>query len=86
MPTSSPAGGNENNGVGADAHIRPQHNRVSSIVRSIKVLVTKEIGHSIFQRSYHDHVIRNETDWREICEYIETNPVKWEQDRFYKHN
>ena len=63
--------------VGDDAHIRPQHNRVSSIVRSIKVLVTKEIGHSIFQRSYYDHVIRNQQDHDEIWEYIENNPLKW---------
>ena len=33
-----------------------QHNRLASIVRSIKILTTKEIGTSIFQRSYHDHI------------------------------
>lgn len=60
-----------------DYHNRPQHNRISSIVRSIKVLVTKEIGVSIFQRSYYDHVIRNQRDFDEIWEYIEHNPVKW---------
>ena len=36
--------------------------RVASIVRSIKTLTTKEIGTSIFQRSYYDHVIRNQAD------------------------
>ena len=56
---------------------RPQHNRVSNIVRSIKVLVAKEIGGSIFQRSYHDHVIRNQRDYDEVWEYIENNPRKW---------
>ena len=63
--------------VGADAYIRPQHNRVSSIVRSIKTLTTKEIGVPIFQRSYYDHVIRNQRDYDEIWEYIEGNPSKW---------
>ena len=52
-------------------------NRIASIVRSIKVLVTKEIGESIFQRSYYDHVIRNQRDYDEIWEYIENNPRKW---------
>ena len=52
-------------------------NRVSSIVRSIKTLTTKEIGMSIFQRSYYDHVIRNQQDYNEIWEYIENNPRKW---------
>ena len=52
-------------------------NRIASIVRSIKVLVTKEIGESIFQRSYYDHVIRNQRDYDETWEYIENNPRKW---------
>ena len=63
--------------VGADAHIRPNYNRVSSVVRSIKTLTTKEIGVPIFQRSYYDHVIRNQQDYNEIWEYIENNPRKW---------
>ena len=51
--------------------------RVASIVRSIKTLTTKEIGESIFQRSYYDHVIRDQADDNDIWEYIETNPQKW---------
>lgn len=49
---------------------------ISSIIRSIKTLTTKEIGHSIFQRSYYDHIIRNKEDYKEIWEYIENNPQK----------
>ena len=56
---------------------KPQHNRVSNIVRSLKILVSKEIGESIFQRSYYDHVIRNQKDYDEIWQYIENNPQKW---------
>ena len=52
-------------------------NRISNIVRSIKTLTTKEIGNPIFQRSYYDHVIRNQKDYNEIFEYIENNPKKW---------
>ena len=55
----------------------PQHNQISNIVRSIKVLVSKEIGTPIFQRSYYDHVIRNQQDYDEIWQYIENNPRKW---------
>ena len=70
--------------VGADAHIRPK-NKVASIVRSIKTLTTKEIGLSIFQRSYYDHVIRNQQDYNEVWEYIENNPKKWAiQNRGYE--
>ena len=37
----------------------------------------------LWQRSYHDHVIRNEQDWRDIWEYIDTNPARWAEDRYY---
>jgi len=56
---------------------------IETIIRSFKTMVTKEIGYSIWQRSYHDHIIRNEKDYQKIWEYIDTNPLKWELDCFY---
>ena len=76
MWASTPTGMDEGRQVETDARI-PQKNTVASIVRSIKVLTAKEIGESIFQRSYYDHVIRNQQDYNEIWEYIENNPRKW---------
>ena len=37
----------------------------------------------IWQRSYYDHVIRNERDLAALREYIDNNPLKWELDRYY---
>ncbi len=37
----------------------------------------------LWQRSFHDHVIRGETDYREIWNYIENNPARWIEDRYY---
>ena len=34
-------------------------------------------GVRLFQRSYYDHVVRNQQDYNEIWEYIENNPRKW---------
>ena len=56
---------------------------ISTMVRSFKTMVTKEIGQSIFQRSFHDHVVRGEQDYREIWQYIDTNPYKWQEDCFF---
>ena len=56
---------------------------IENIIRSFKILVTKEIGNSIWQRSYHDHIIRGEKDYQKIWEYIDTNPLRWEKDCFY---
>ncbi len=54
-----------------------KRNRIASIVRSIKTLTTKEIGISLFQRGYYEHVIRNQQDYDETWEYIDNNPRKW---------
>ncbi|MBO7149129.1 MAG: transposase [Clostridia bacterium] len=56
---------------------------IESIIRSFKTMVTKEIGRSIWQRSYHDHIIRGEKDYRKIWEYIDTNIIRWEKDCFF---
>ncbi len=37
----------------------------------------------IWQRSFYDHIIRNQKDYDEIYKYIENNPVKWELDKLY---
>ena len=81
MWASTPTDGNAR----ADTCIHA-NNRIASIVRSIKILTTKEIGVPIFQRSYYyDHVIRNQQDYDEIWEYIENNPRKWSiQKRGYE--
>ena len=56
---------------------------IETIIRSFKTLVTKEIGYSIWQRSYHDHIIRGEKDYQKIWEYIDTNVIRWEKDFLY---
>ena len=37
----------------------------------------------IWQRSYHDHIIRDEKGFLKIWNYIEGNASKWEEDCFY---
>ncbi|MBE7019670.1 MAG: hypothetical protein E7413_07335 [Ruminococcaceae bacterium] len=57
---------------------------IESIIRSFKTMVTKQIGSSIWQRSYHDHIIRDENDYQKIWEYIDNNVTQWEMDCFYE--
>ena len=56
---------------------------IENIIRSFKTLVTKEIGIPIWQRSYHDHIIRGEKDYQKIWEYVDSNVLRWEKDCFY---
>ncbi len=37
----------------------------------------------VWQKSFHDHIIRGEADYLENWQYIDNNPLKWEEDCFY---
>lgn len=37
----------------------------------------------LWQRNYYEHIIRNEQEYKKIWQYIETNPLKWEEDKYY---
>jgi hypothetical protein len=37
----------------------------------------------IWQRNYYEHIIRNEAEWGRIAEYIQNNPLLWEQDQLH---
>ena len=41
-------------------------------------------GRQIWQRSFHDHIIRDEKDYLKIWQYIDENPMRWEWDCFYR--
>ncbi|MDJ1480231.1 hypothetical protein QNI16_07025 [Cytophagaceae bacterium YF14B1] len=34
----------------------------------------------LWQRNYHEHIIRNAHSHQKIAEYIISNPLLWEQD------
>lgn len=54
---------------------------VSTVVGSMKRWVSKQIGRSIWQKSFYEHGTRNQQDYDEIWEYIENNPLKYTQKR-----
>ena len=66
----------------ADCH-PPLRKSLSNMVQGLKGAVTRRIGFSLWQRSFHDHIIRNEQDCMRIAEYIENNPLNWEKDCFF---
>lgn len=56
---------------------------LSVIIGSMKRWVSKQIGFPIWQKSFNDHIIRDEREYQKIWEYIDTNPLKLEDDCFY---
>ena len=57
---------------------------VSNIVRQLKGCVTKQTGQSLWQKLFHDHIIRSEADYLQIWQYIDQNPAQWQEDCFYQ--
>jgi len=61
---------------------------ISKMMGYFKMNVSKQI-HSmeysgeIWQRSFHDHIIRDQRDYDKIWMYIEDNPRRWQEDCFY---
>ena len=60
------------------------------IVGYLKMNASKQIHaktattQPLFQRSYHDHIIRGDADYDKIARYIAENPARWQQDCFYE--
>ena len=40
----------------------------------------------IWQRNYHDHVIRDDKDLQRLHQYIQENPMKWSLDQLHPDN
>jgi len=63
---------------------------LSEIVRAFKTFSARRInefrktsGALVWQRNYYDHVIRNDTDYNRIAEYVANNPQRWMEDSLY---
>ena len=56
---------------------------IARVVKQCKEYVTKQIGYSIWQKSYHDHIIRDEPEYQRIWQYINENPSRWQDDCYF---
>lgn len=70
-------------------------NSISAIIQWFKSITTNEyiknvrnnnwwaFNKILWQRNYYEHIIRDEESYNKIVEYIENNPKKWDEDKFY---
>ncbi len=49
----------------------------NAFIRTVKRGVLSAFDTKLWQKSYYDHVIRNQQDYNEVWEYIENTPAKW---------
>ena len=61
----------------------PNAPTISRILKKTKEFVTRAHGRSIWQRGFHDHVIRSEQEYLNAWNYVTYNPAKWESDEYY---
>ena len=67
-----------NCGTGGDG-APPLHN----VVGRLKSYTANQYKEKLWQRSFHDHIIRGELDYLRIWNYVEYNPEKWLIDTLY---
>ncbi|WP_353932223.1 transposase [Okeanomitos corallinicola TIOX110] len=66
---------------------------LSSLIAGFKSATTKKINmirntpqNPVWQRNYYDHIIRNDESLARIREYVENNPLSWENDQLHPNN
>lgn len=67
---------------------RPTSTTIPMIIGLYKSGVSKRIHtHEpdivVWQRSFYDHIIRNEDEYLRVWQYIDENPLKWEIDPYF---
>ena len=57
--------------------------RLSTVINQLKGAVRKRVGYPIWEKGYYDHIIRGEEDFVLTRKYIQENPMKWAEDKYY---
>jgi REP element-mobilizing transposase RayT len=70
-------------------------NSISWIIQYFKSITTVEyiknvnknnrlpFNKKLWQRNFHEHIIRNENSYNTIMDYVNNYPKKWDEDKFY---
>ena len=72
--------------------IGPKNKFIGALVAGFKSAVTIQInkmrgmlGYPVWQRNYHEHIIRNDQSLEKIREYVIHNPETWKKDTLFSH-
>ena len=73
--------------------VRSPSKTIGAMVRGFKSVVTKRINEirnspcvPVWQRNYHEHIIRDDADYNRIAEYVIANPHRWIEDKLHPDN
>jgi len=71
------------NGKDLPQRMKSPSKTVGAIVRGFKGAISRQLGYTVWQRNYYEHIIRTDASYRHISNYIENNPTKWQSDKLY---
>lgn len=74
---------NNESANGSSGKPTPTNAILSKVVSSLKRYTNRKTNKKLWQRSFYEHVIRNEKSLIEISEYIHNNPAVWESDSLF---
>ena len=85
------SGDDDGKGHRGDSRIAPTKRKpLGRLIGAFKTVSTKRInemrnitGVPVWQRNFYEHIIRDQDGYLKIAEYIQTNPLKWAEDRYY---
>ncbi len=85
--------------AGNASPLRPRHpngtkpGSLSAVIQNFTSITSRKInrirktpGKKLWQRNFHDHIIRNDRELFNICQYIIDNPLKWKIDNENPNN
>jgi REP element-mobilizing transposase RayT len=59
------------------------YDETATVIKQFKGAVSKEVGTTVWQKGFYDHIIRDDEDYNTKAQYIDTNPLTWERDELY---
>ena len=73
--------------VGTD-NCSSHRSALTDIICTFKSLCARRCKNShmvekLWQTSFYEHIIRNEYDYKNVWTYIDNNPSKWAEDKYY---
>ena len=70
----------------ATARVAPTLGKIVGAYKSTVITLCRReelSNHSFWQRGYYEHIVRTERDLSEIRKYINENPDRWAEDKYY---
>jgi putative transposase len=87
QPCTTNSGARREEGA-CHAPLRRAPRSLSSFIAGFKAAVTSRAGRelnaaNIWQRNYYEHIVRSENELKNIWNYIDTNPLRWQEDQLH---